>query len=410
MINMALEEEEECLETQMQPQQMILEGTQEEEDAILAPPSPNLPEEDHVFLQNRDLPLEELYQQLQQQVIGKYQMLDKVGCLLELQRMHDKWGTSPSPNHTVSYGRLHDMALRNFGVPSEEDLLGGTEFVLKDIFLNIHREEWEIASLFLGLRRHNVFYSSQQQMALTQDEEDALVHGGFTLPLQPSTLLKMTSDIKNLIHGLRKVMGIYVYFTLEANKPFHPATIHNEEIDSEFNKFCQKLGVLGDEKTEKPCVTLLQYLKDCAAEKFIARIEEDQEVNVYVPIVERGRMNMYAYEYYSSVEEWVMEMVSDDYDYEMWKLFVSNNGHRKLCFDEMKTGKSVRTPWLVRNRSLFSFANGLYDAENMNFHRFNPETGMLQGDTSTLKGIAAKHFKGVNFDPYEEILDWRYVF
>jgi hypothetical protein len=413
MIDMALEEEEECLETQIDPPPIRVPERQPEEEVeedALAPPSPDLLEEEEQLLRDTDLPLVELYEQIKQQVLSKYQHMDKVGCLLELQKMHNKWGQRSTTNHILTFQELHEMALRNFGVPDESDLVQGTEYVVKDILLRVKRVEWEIAFLFLVLRKQNLLVTPEDgQGLLTSDEEDALgfAQEEFTLRLDPSILCKAVTDIRDTIYSLRKMMGLMVTLSIQKSQPIYSYTIEDKDIDKEFNKFCQKLGVLGGEEEEKGIHILLNYLLDCAAEKFLAKIEEEQTINVYVPVFEHGRINMHAYELYSDIDKWRNEMVSGDYDYNMWKLYHSNSGYEKQTLKELKSCESSRLPWLVRNRTLFSFSNGLYDAENMVFHRFNRGTGALEGDTSTLKGVAAKHFRGVNFDPYEEILDWR---
>jgi len=389
-----------CQETQMD----IPDGG---DDQAPAPPdSPDRHEDDTFFVIDPNKTFAEIDQELADKIKNKYQSMDKVECLYELQKMVDTW----NPNTSQSPYELLEMVMQVYGIHDiHTSLCSNGEFDVQDLILKTNAMEREAVNLFHTMRLHNLLSREDtvdDEPVLNNDDEDRLRFMGLeiTLTLNHTALLQTIMDIIEKMYNMRK-MVMYIFSASMVNERRYAATNISEDLDDELNKIMHRFGwydrMSGGQM--KPAQNLLLYLLDCAFEQRLMKLEEDQVCNVYIPIMENKRMNQYAYEYLSTLEEWVMEQTGKEHDFTQWQNLTSSGSNQDFCIKHLTVTKDHQLPLLQRNRCLFSFKNGLYDAENMIFHKYL-EWGGIEG---CVEGVAAKHFKGVMFDPYEEVIDWR---
>jgi hypothetical protein len=222
--------------------------------------------------------------------------------------------------------------------------------------------------------------------------------------LNPTALLQTIMDVIEKMYYTRS-MVMNIFNATMVNERRFAANHISEDLDSQLNKIMHRFGWY-DTTTQgqlKPQQVLLLYLMDCAFEQRLMKLEEDQVCNVYIPIMENKRMNQYAYEYLSTMEDWVMAQTQKEHEFSQWQNLTCSLSTVEFCVKHLAMSTDHQLPTLMRNRCLFSFKNGLYDAENMKFHEYL-EGGGIEG---IVEGVAAKHFRGTFFDPYEDINDWR---
>ena len=412
MIDEAVEMMEQEQHTPLEDDDDILcHQTQEMvDDAAEGPIPPESPDrgEDDFFMIDPNKTFAEIDQELADKIKNKYLNMDKVECLYELQKMVDTWHTG----RPQSPYEMMEMAMRVYGITDiHTSLCSNEEFDVQDLILKTNTMEREAVNLFHTMRLHNLL-SGRDEVAdpddtvLDRDEEHRLRFMGLeiTLVLNPTALFQTIMDIIEKMYNLRKVV-MYVFSASMVNERRYAANNISEDLDDELNKIMHRFGwydrMTGGQM--KPAQNLLLYLLDCAFEQRLMKLEEDQVCNVYIPIMENKRMNQYAYEYLCPLEEWVMEQTGKEHEFTQWQNLTASGSNFDFCVKHLTVTKDYQMPTLHRNRCLFSFKNGIYDAEAQKFHEYLPDGG-IEG---IVEGVAAKHFKGVMFDPYEEVNDWR---
>jgi hypothetical protein len=373
--------------------------------APVPPASPDRNEADMIMV-DPNKTFAEMDLELADRIKTKYQNMGKVQCVYELQKMVNLWkvGRALTPRELIS------ITMSVYGIEDWDVPLGiSNDFDVQELILRINTLEREAVNLYHTMRLHSLLGKdeSDEDAILDEDEEHALRFMGLeiTFELTPHVLHNTLMEIIEKMYYLRRLMMDLFGASMTCDRRYQESV--TEEMGDELNKIMHKFGWFdrGDGVQMKPVQNLLIYLLDCAYEQRLMKLEEDQVCNVYNPVMENGMLNRYAYEYQCSLDEWIMVQTDKEHDFTQWQNLTSSGGNIDFCVKYLTGTRDHQMPTLRRNRCLFSFKNGVYDAEKMKFYRYL-ESGGIDG---TVNGIAAKHFKGVVFDPYEEVLDWRAI-
>jgi hypothetical protein len=167
-----------------------------------------------------DLPVTELYQQLKEEMILKYQKMDKVECLIELQKMYNKWKTVMTTPEGVMT-ELHVLAMKNFGVLGEEKL--------ENILFNTRKEQLQITFLFGQLRKYKMF--NPKEFKLTMEQEDLLTISDFSLPLQGPILCELAATLRDRVYSMHKVYQVYIHLLCKQSSDTKSKEVDNHLMD-----------------------------------------------------------------------------------------------------------------------------------------------------------------------------------
>lgn len=344
----------------------------------------------------------EIDQQMAERIRVKFQNMGKVECLYELQKQANKWAVG----ETLTSSNVFAWALELYGIRNKDvPLVSNDEFNVQELLLRTNAMERESVSLFHTLRLHNLVSEEEvDDTVLTSDEEHDLRFRGIdiTLIMNPVALLRCIKEIIEKQYYIRRLMSSFFHVSIVNDRRYQSSNTQ-EDLDDELNRIMHKFGWLERTGQMKAQQSLLLYLFDCAYEQRLMKLEEDQVCNVYIPNMEGGRYNRFAYQYLMTLEEWIMAQTGKEHEFSQWQNLTSSGGNLEFCVKHLTGTQDRQIPTLKRNRTLFSFKNGLYDAGKMMFHPYLPDGGI----GGVVEGVAAKHFSGIVFDPYDEINDWR---
>ena len=319
-----------------------------------------------------------------QEIIAKIQTLDSEQTLAYLENLKDRWKLQ-YPNR--SHEDLVLTAFEIFQVPisdtidvTEQDSIG-----LREIDATIHTHEMEAIALYHHLRSHNLISvgSSEEDPPPDTDAET-----------DPATTLNYILKVLEMVYyAKRLVLSVY-----QANIAIHQVHCSDltiaEDIDQRLGSWSLRFRWIDSEDMNE-LQNLLLYLLDCAFEKQLRK----QDGYVFCPIVVDGHTT-HAFRCMTETKTWVYECCQKETQFQQWSNLTHGNNTIKAVVDYLNGCNDYQFPNLVKDRTVFSFKNGVYLASEDRFHPYVGSTEPLAASV-----VAAKYFEDA-FDPYPDT-NWR---
>jgi hypothetical protein len=286
-----------------------------------------------------------------------------------LDTLYDRWELDATRSSIDDFSRL---AFANFSVEGDGDVdLGATgEFGLRQLDETIERHEQEAIAVFHAIKQ------------LDPKGE------------RPELHQKATKVIEMVYYAKRLVLSAF-----QARLAVH-------ELHCAEHKLARDLDMLlgswtlrfrwMDQTRSTPLQKLLLHLLDTAMEKRYRK----HNGFVYEPIVVNG-YETHAWRLVCDIKEFVYESAKKEMYWEQWCNLTASGNNARSAVEHLSASNDYQFPFLHKNRTVFSFRNGVYVAHEDRFHRFAPDAEPLS-DT-----VVAARFFDDDFDPYDDADDWR---
>lgn len=147
-------------------------------------------------------------------------------------------------------------------------------------------------------------------------------------------------------------------------------------------------------KPMKPRQYFLYFLFHKALEKGY-RIDKDKGT-LFQPYYLDGQFT-YSYKKLGDVETFVRESVFPICQHDVFHRFMMDGGGASYFIDQIKTIKNEYIPYLVRNRHLHAFTDGVYHSKSNIFYRFERKDGYHHVDELPTKDCIALKFHDIPF-------------
>jgi hypothetical protein len=148
---------------------------------------------------------------------------------------------------------------------------------------------------------------------------------------------------------------------------------------------------------------LLLYLLNCAHDEGYRKYNGD----CYVQKFTDGDQYTYAWERKCSILEFIYQVTSKNFNFDMWKCMTCGKGNASSAAEYLGHCKDPEFPDLVKDRRVFSFRNGVYVAKHWDGARYIDVFWPYADKTRTLpqRIVACKYFDTI-FDDYAGVQDW----
>lgn len=194
----------------------------------------------------------------------------------------------------------------------------------------------------------------------------------------------------NVLHDNRQTM-----LNIVRSKDIITENATMQDVENVIKKFAPKTY---DDKT--PYQLLLQYLTN---QVWFLGYKRYQNSLVYEKRYVNGH-DTHSYKQVSTIEQFVYNVTRQDFEHEQWTLRTKNPGNTANSINELS--KCAEFPDVDKDRHVFSFRNGLYNAkggvtkDGKYYDRF-----YKYGQGIPEKLMAAKYFD-VDFDNFDDVDDW----
>lgn len=280
---------------------------------------------------------------------------------------YERWGL-------VEGGRplsgIVERAFRNFDVPMNDDAPVGAGVSVNDMDVRAWREE---AMALLLLERVRTFEAD------VQGDQFARV----------GRILEAIFYAKKLVFS-----AIFAKNSMEVALRGAEADVVPKDIDDAFGSWGLRFRWIGDTQKDLTSMqNLLLYLLDAAQERGYRKHGDSVMVQVKT---DDGRPT-HAWKADSTIGEFVDVYTAKETNWDAWKWKTSSPALRDQIIDHLEKADDYQFPKLVRDRSTFSFKNGLYLAGKDRFCDFEAVGPAV---------VSSKYFD-IEFDPRCMECDWR---
>lgn len=314
-----------------------------------------------------------------QEIISRVQSLDAEATKEYLFQLCDRWQLQ-FPNRTFS--DVLKTAFENFDVPPEGDIdvTRTGQYGLTELDATIHSHEMEAIALYHHLRQHNLIVTE----ADAENEEAA-------------ELLNKILKILEMVYYSKKIVLSAFQAKLAIHQVHCEDMVLQEDIDARLGSWSLRFRWIDGNLNEMQ--ELLLFLLDSAFEKRLRK----QEGYVFEPILVNDKYNSHAFRRVCEIKEWVYMVTQKELQWHQWVNVTHGTNTLKATVDYLTSCDDYQFPNLVKDRTVFSFKNGIYLATENRFYDYETATEPLAESI-----VACKYFDQA-FDPYEEILDWKLI-
>lgn len=269
------------------------------------------------------------------------------------------------------------LAMTNFGVPPSQDInLGDPQrYGLPQLDETIERHEQEAVAVYSAVRLHDPAGE------------------------RPELHQRAKAVIEMVYYAKRLVLSAFQARLAVHNLHCAEHTLA-PELDALLRSWTLRFGWV-DLSKSTPLQKLLLFLLDTAMEKGYRK----QGDHVYEQVLSPEGHATHAWRLVpelgktSTIADFVHKSIQKEANFEQWSNLLASGNNAKMAVEHLKNCVDYQFRFLVKDRTKFSFRNGLYDAEARAFHPY--ATSPLP-DTV----VAAKYFD-LHFDPHEGTDDWR---
>jgi phage/plasmid-associated DNA primase len=287
-----------------------------------------------------------------------------VGTLIQ-QKM-DRWGLS---NMSLLPSNFIKNALTNFGMDSDLDI-PLNEADLQAVVAKMEKEQVEVIGLLHAARRHDPECTNPE------------------LQLRAAELIRMVVMAKKA-----------VLYAFQAGLAVHNAHCADPALGQKLNFIMGLAGVQFRSCLERDKMGPLQGLILHLLEHAEHHRYRKHAGNVYKPILSPSGHETHAWERVCSMQEFVYQSVRKEENFDEWLMLCSSGSNAKNAAEFLSNCNDLQFPFLHKDRTVFSFANGVYVAHQDRFYPF----GGAESLSDTV--VAANYFQQ-DFDCHADTPDW----
>jgi hypothetical protein len=312
----------------------------------------------------------------------------------KIDEQYERWGIVADDR---SFGSIVSRAFENFGIPLHDfDPAEQPGPTVEDMDVRIWRHE---ALALLLLEKTKTFGAD--------DRSDQFGRVG--------RILESIFYAKKLVFAT-----IFAKNALEVAARGAEANAVSERMDDTFGSWGLRFRWIGETQKELTSLqNLLIHMLDAAQERGYRKHGE----NVMCRILSSDGKATHAWKVHSTITEFVDAFTAKETNWDPWKWKTSSPGMRENVIAHLTDADDYQFPRLVRNRSTFSFRNGLYVAGEDRFCDFDAlgpsvvsakyfdadiDAALAHGDW---RAMPTPHLDSVlesqDFDP--SVREWLYV-
>jgi len=283
--------------------------------------------------------------------------------LLErLESMSQAWATETPPG---DFRSIVETGFRCVDLDIDSDIDHGDEqsYGLRSAISTFELKEIEAVTLFSRLK------------------EEGLLEDGVHLG-------KIRRVLETIFYAKKIVLSV-----IQSKIAYHDMYTIDQNIDERLGSYAIRFKWLEDVKTTD-MQKLIVYLLDICMERNYRK----QNGQVFRPITSNG-YRTYAYERVSDIKEFVHTECKKELNLEAF-LQLTKSSVIALV-DHMTNCKDIQFPFLVKDRGVFSFKNGLYLCETDRFVSYEDAASVVPDST------VSSNYIDIDFDPEDALRPWR---
>ena len=296
------------------------------------------------------------------------QQVDKADPEVMLSDLYNKWDMG---SRGASLDDFMRTALVNFGLPDggDIDLNLPQEFGLRQLDEKIETQEVQAIALFNRIRMH----------------DPGAEH--------PELHVKAQKIIEMVYYAKRVVLSAF-----QARLAVHDLHSNQhklaDDLDTLLGSWTLRFRWIDPAKST-PLQKLLLHLLDSAMEKRYRK----HNGYVYEPIVVAG-FETHAWRQVCEIKEFVYDSTPKELHWEVWSNLTASGSNAKMAIEHLSNCNDYQFPFLHKDRSVFSFRNGVYIAREDHFHRFGSAAEPLSDS------LVSARFFDAEFEEFAGT-DWR---
>lgn len=286
-----------------------------------------------------------------------------------LDELCDKWELDARDSTLDAFSRL---AFENFGVSADGDITTaeGDTYGMRALDECVEFHEQQAIRLFNTLR--------------TRDP------GGERPELQ-----RRAAKVIEMVYYAKRLVFSAMQARLGVKQLHSSAWELAEDMDKLLGSWALRFRYI-DQTKVNALQKLLLHLLDTAMEKRYRK----HNGWVYEPIVVDGH-ETHAWRRVMEIKDFVYDATPKEMDTDQWLNLTNSGGNAKMATEHLSAANDFQFPFLRKNRTVFSFRNGVYLAHEDRFHCFATAREPLS-DTV----VAAKYFDA-EFDEFAGAASWR---
>jgi Family of unknown function (DUF5906) len=177
-----------------------------------------------------------------------------------------------------------------------------------------------------------------------------------------------------------------------------PRVPMDKEMEDRLQGWTLRFRWITDQTKLNELQKLLLYVLDVAMEANFRKVGD----NVFEPIyLQGGRINTHAWRLVSSIEEFVFKTCQKERDFNAWLWLTKASAATVTKF--LCSCHDFQFPFLIKDRHVFSFRNGVYHAKQDRFYPFE----VADGDEALPDSVVAAKYFDLEF-PVDN-LEWREI-
>lgn len=286
-----------------------------------------------------------------------------------LEELYDRWELDATHLSMEDFTR---RALTNLGVPSDADISldRPTEYGLRQLDEAIMRHEMQAIALYQALRQRD-----------PQGEK-------------PELQIKATKIIEMVYYAKRVVLSAF-----QARLAVHQLHCTDIRLADDLDKMLGSWTLRFkwfDWSKSTALQKLLLHLLDTAMERRYRK----QNGYVYEPILVDG-YETHAWRQVCEMKEFVYEATRKELHWEQWENLTASGNNARMAVEHLSCANDFQFPFLNKDRTVFSFRNGVYLAREDRFCRFGA------GGEPVSDSVVAARFIDADLQTFDELDDWR---
>lgn len=288
--------------------------------------------------------------------------------LMYLQCLEERYGiVMDTQFQMASFSKFFDWMLDTFAIPKEGNFAA----------------EALSATMNLEIKRTLEIFQRMNQL-------DVL--GDASLSTRISNVLGFLYYANHALHTLQKAhqiakdAGNLVPVDTKNDKPIAGLTLFRIIAPDETNDF-QKL--------------ILHLLNT-------ARIKGYRKYNgdVYIQRFNDANQYTHSWERLFSIKDFIFENASKELTFDIWKYLTQNRGNASAAAEYLANCKDPEFPDLIKDRHVFSFANGVYITKHWDGERFLDIFHPYSSDRKLPHHLVACKYFPLTFQNYDDVKDW----
>lgn len=299
-------------------------------------------------------------------------------ALAFLDQLASKWRLEAS-HATDTFEERTRLAFQNFDADVLDDMGGSVttdpgSYGLRD--LDEHIQECELEAFTLYHRMHELGLLPEQG----SDDRD-----------KHATLRLLLKVLGQVFYAKKQVLCAFQAKLDHRQLHAEPGALElDQDLDARLGEWALRFRYIDGEMT--PYQSLLLYLLDAAMEKRYRKLDE----SLYEPIIVDGH-DTHAWKRVMEIEDFVYSMLRKETCIDQWKNATASSKNAPDAIKYLTKCHDHQLPTLDRQRAVYSFRNGVYEAAEDRFYTF--------GVDSVPGRLTACKFFDAEFAPADG--DWR---